>query len=576
MAAPRAVRRTLYLVACLAPVWSVIACATNGVMFQLGGLRFKATEPVRPLVIAAVAASLYIWRSSAETRETDGVWLAGIIRRLLRWSIPALILMAMLTGIRWGTFTAAGSDAYGYLSQADLWLTGSLRVSQPWVQQFSLPKREWLFAPLGYRPLSTDGTIVPTYAPGLPMLMALFELVGGRNAPFFVVPLLGACAVWLTFELGKRLVSATVGAFAALLLLTSPVFLAHLLVPMTDVPVTAAWLAVGVLALSANRDRDGRRWAIGCGILAGAALLVRPNLLLLSLIPLVIWRGRRDLAIRYALALVPGVLAILLLNTYLYGSVTSSGYGALSGIFSLGSAWPNLRRYGSWLIQTQTVMVLLALAPVMLPRRSGIPADARVCLGSYVVLTLLSYLFYAEFENWTYLRFLLPAFPALFILMGAATRMICASIPSVARPAVALLIGVACLAASFVFARDQFIFDARKIEQRHIAAANRVAELTPDTAIILCVQHSGSLRYYANRKTLRFDALADDGLDAAIDEIRARGYQPFIVLDDWEEQNFRKQFAARNRAGRLDWPAVASMGTNPDVRIYFVGRLAGS
>ena len=69
------------------------------------------------------------------------------------------------------------------------------------------------------------------------MLMAVFLGVFGENGPFYVVPVLGACTLWFTYLLGREATgSRTVGALAALLLLASPVFLTHLMVPMSDVP----------------------------------------------------------------------------------------------------------------------------------------------------------------------------------------------------------------------------------------------------------------------------------------------------------------------------------------------------
>src|SRR5439155_3148307 len=128
--------------------------------------------------------------------------------------------LGVFVGIFYGSFAAAGSDSYGYVSQASLWLSGNLHVRQPWVEQMSWPARDWSFAPLGYRPSSPDGTIVPTYSPGLPMVMAVFLRVFGANGPFYVVPVLGALALWVTYLLGVELTrSRTVGACAALLLL---------------------------------------------------------------------------------------------------------------------------------------------------------------------------------------------------------------------------------------------------------------------------------------------------------------------------------------------------------------------
>jgi hypothetical protein len=92
-----------------------------------------------------------------------------------------------------------------------------------------------------------------------------------------------------------------------------------------------------------------------------------------------------------------------------------------------------------------------------------------------------------------------------------------------------------------------------------------VKVLTPPNAVILAAQHSGSVRYYANRITLRYDFLAPEGLDAALRELREKGYRPYIVLEDWEEVNFRKRFGAASRVGRLDWRPLVSI---PPVRIY--------
>jgi hypothetical protein len=194
--------------------------------------------------------------------------------------------------------------------------------------------------------------------------------------------------------------------------------------------------------------------------------------------------------------------------------------------------------------------------------------NARVCLGSLIALTLLSYIFYTPFEVWTYLRFLLPAYPALFVLMAMGIRVICNKLPVPLRAPAGIVICALSLAGTFMFARDQFIFAARAFHQRHIRAAEYVSEHTPERAVILCAEHSGSLRYYAHRITLRYDLLAEDKLDTAVNELRLKGYHPYIVVDDWEEQHFRQRFATKNRVGNLNWSPLATMKTNPEVRIY--------
>jgi 4-amino-4-deoxy-L-arabinose transferase-like glycosyltransferase len=82
------------------------------------------------------------------------------------------------------------------------------------------------------------GGIVPTYPPGLPLVMAAAQRLAGEGAVHAVVPLQGGVAVWLTFLLGRRLGGARAGLAAALLLASSPVFLAAAVRPMSDLPAT--------------------------------------------------------------------------------------------------------------------------------------------------------------------------------------------------------------------------------------------------------------------------------------------------------------------------------------------------
>ena len=60
-------------------------------------------------------------------------------------------------------------------------------------------------------------------------------------------------------------------------------------------------------------------------------------------------------------------------------------------------------------------------------------------------------------------------------------------------------------------------------------------------------------------------------------ELKAKGYSPYIVVDDWEEVEFRKQFADESRVGRLDWKPRVRVQGNPEVRIFDPeGRIDGS
>jgi hypothetical protein len=564
MPAEHLFRRAVYLLAAVLPVWAVIAYFTGGVGWMLGPVRLSSRQPIRPLIVGLALGGWYLWHYSRADRDNDGRWLYRLAARALPLAACLAIPMAFYLGVRDGSFAAAGSDSYGYVSQARLWLGGVPRVEQPWVQDFAWRNREWIFSPLGYRPFSPDGTIVPTYPAGLPLLMALFLGVVGEDGPYYVVPVLGGLAIWFTYLLGREATgSRTVGALAALLLLASPVFLTHLLVPMSDVPAAAAWALATLLVL--------KKRALPAGIVSGLALLVRPNLIPLALAPALAWRQGRDPLIRYAIGIVPGLAALMVINTLLYGGPLSSGYGSMLEVYSLGSLAINARNYVGWILETQTPFILIALVPLFAAgalREADASLSPRAGLAAVVVLTLVSYLFYATFNHWFYLRFLLPAYPALFVLVAAGMRRLAQMLPIDARVPAAALVCAIMIPFGLSVARREGVFNVAAYEQRHVRAAREVASLTPADAVVLSVQHSGSVRYYADRITLRYDWLQDGALDGVLRDLSARGRRTYLVVDDWEEREFRDRFSPANRGGRLDWAPVARVSGSPEVRIF--------
>jgi hypothetical protein len=497
--------------------------------------------------------------------------------RVVRVLVAVLVVATLAIGLGLGTFVAGGADSYAYVSQAKLWSGGNLRITQPWVQRLSWPGKERPVAPLGYRLLSNDGTIVPTAPPGLPMLMAAFEWIFGANGPFIVIPVLGALAVWCTYLLGREASrSRIVGLTAAALLLTSPVFLSYLMQPLTDVAVAAGWTLVCLMAF--RRVPHG----LLSGLAAGLSLLIRPNLLPLALVPSLAWawpcltgKGNwrnclRDTA-AFCVGLTPALIAIAAINDHLYGSPLASGYGSVGDLYSLKSAPTNLRHYSMWLMSAHTPLILLALWPIVSPtslREDDDRSSARVGLTGLVALTFLSYIFYETFDAWFYLRFLLPAFPALFILMAAAIRSIALRLPSSYGAPAAAFVCVSLMAYNLKAGYDWGIFNQRTNEQRYVKAAGYAERFTPPNAAFIATQHSGSLRYYANRITLRWDSLPADRLDWAIQELKEVGYRPYILLDHTEEPTFISRFGARNAVGKLDWRPMAEIKSSTNVRIY--------
>src|SRR6185369_18017445 len=86
-------------------------------------------------------------------------------------------------------------------------------------------------------------------------------------------------------------------------------------------------------------------------------------------------------------------------------------------IFLVSNVLPNLSRYPVWLWQSQSPLVLLALVPLFAAGRTGNRPAVWLCAALFIA-TLASYLVYSPFEEWWYLRFLLPAIPALLVLVA--------------------------------------------------------------------------------------------------------------------------------------------------------------
>ena len=543
--------------------WAAILWLTGGIAWETADFRiFSSRDPLRPFLVAVLCGIAY-WRLAPE-------WVPAFMKAADRVSSGRLGILAVAValtvataGIKFGARAAGGADTYGYVSQAELWLAGSLTIDQ---RSLALPApfNDQTLSPLGYGPGPERGTIVPLYPPGLPLLLAAAKLAFGKDGPYFVAPLLGALTVWLTFALGRLLFNELVGFGACLLMAASPSFLYQVMFPMTDVPVTAAWTLAVVFAL-------GRR-PFAAGLASSLAIGIRPNLVVLAvgvgIIASLNKSGNSDAlgqirrhALMFAAGVVPGALGIALWNAALYGSPLTLAQGRPDIIFHWDYVATNLKRYPLFLLQTQTPFFYLGLLP-MTSRRfwpSSSPGErvgVRTGLAVFISLLLVPYLFYMPFEAWQYVRFLLPGFPILLVLaVGSLTNFRRVLGPAM-HLAVATLVVLLVFRLELTTARERGAFIFREGEQKYITVGHDVAAATPANAVLLSMQHSGSLRLYSGRLTVRYDFLSPQSLDAALEVLRARGYRPYFVLETWEEKVFRELFGESSAIGRLEMDPV--------------------
>jgi hypothetical protein len=583
--------RTFAVIAAVSGTWAIAVTLTGGFAVDSSLIHFSSRSPRNASLIAALSAAI-AWALAAPSRRRQ--WLtmtrrramdtaAGVLRvvdgvspRLAPALAGAVSVAILILGLLKGTHVAGAGDSYGYASQADLWAHGTLRVEQPLMDEMKWPLAREALAPLGYRPAVQGAAIVPVYGPGLPMVMAVFARVAGRPAVFYVVPALGALAVWVTYLMGSRLAGRTVGVAAAALLATSPAFLYQLMQPMSDVPA-AAWWAL-TLALLACQSPGA---ALMAGLCAGAAILTRANLAPLLavigafLVAKVKTRRAAWEAALFAVGVLPGCVAAAVLNAHWYGSPITSGYGSFHYLYQTANVWPNLARYPRWLLDSQTPIVMLALAaPFLLPRTAGTdegPASPRAIAAMWLAFVLAvfgCYAFYAPFDAWWYLRFLLPAFAPLTVLAAVAIVSLATRVAGRARVLVVSALVAVVGWHGVRYAIDHSTFRLRDDEQKYVAVGQYIAARLPERGVFLSVQHSGSVRYYSGRLTIRYDLIDPKWLDRAIDDLRRRGYHPYVLLDEDEEAPFKARFAADSPLGALDWPPVARLQRTPGVKIY--------
>jgi hypothetical protein len=470
----------------------------------------------------------------------------------------ALAAAVFAAGLRWGAMIAGGADSFGYVSQAGLWLNGLPTIQQPIVRSSPWPDAAATWAPLGYRPSPRQrDQLVPIYPPGLPWLMSVFAAVGGYCAAFLVVPLAGALTVWATFSIGRRLFGNDAASlWGALLVATSPTFLYQLMNAMSDVPVTAfcalaLWLAVS-------------RRSILSGAAMSVAIAMRPNLAPLAIV-IGGWLAlTRQNALGFAVGIVPAVFAVLWVNAALYESAFVSGYGTTADLYSVRYVAANVRQFSASMARVEPALAAALIAVVAARRRPAIQIpQGGALLSAWIAVVLLSYLFYEPFAAWWYLRFLLPMWP---VLMPAAAALLVAATNGWRNRAVPVTVALLMAAAELLIARDRSVFDLARGERRYVDVARFVASHTEPDAVLLSVQHSGSLRLYADRLTLRFVVLDPLWLDRTVEHLQATGRHPYFVLDGTELSAFRYRFGDANRAGRLDWQPLATLGST--VSIY--------
>ena len=539
-----------------AAIW---VSAAGGFQIRLPGLRMSVHSLWRLGSWALLLGLLGLWIDKAMGRRIASALSATSAIRTLSVLAAGLLLVV---GLVFGTKAAGGADVHGYVSQAYDWINGSLKTRAPLAETAPWPDAVATFAPLGYRN-NPDGFIVPTYSPGIPLLMATLILVFGPGAEYWLTPLCGGALVLATYALGRRVSGVPAAGAAALLVGSSPLVIYMTCWLLGDLPAATFWTAALWLAL-----RGGRLSVAASGLCTAVAILIRPNLLPLAIVPLflsirtVSLPSTKERLVRGALfvcASAPAMVFIAWLFDDLYGSPLRSGYGSTSDLFKVSNVAVNLWQYPAWILESHGPFVFLFPLSIAVAITRGLDLHARMALCAFVLMVFGCYVAYSPFDSWYFTRFLLPAFPAMFILAADGISNL-----SVARRWVGALILFVCVAVSAVFGIRETVNGGLTAmgagEQKYATVGQHVRQHLPQNAVLYAMQHTGNIRHYSQRLVIRWDLLDRSWLDQSVAFMRAQGYEPYFLLEDWEVPRVRSRFSGQQTIQVLDRDAPSVRG----------------
>jgi hypothetical protein len=457
-------------------------------------------------------------------------------RPLLRWMVVMALGYACFLRLYTAPF-AGGSDSSGYLNSAAYLLKGRLSAPKPALAGHRPTEfGEGAHQPLGFITRAGTDEMAPSYPPGLPLHLVAFSWPVGLD--WATVPL-NICAALSTAGLfylfARRLdLPPALALGGAAILLACPLFLFAATQPMSDL-LALTWSLAALYA--AVRAPASPRWAVTCGFAIAWAVLVRPTNLLVVL-PVVLALGFAWRAYLWVgLGGLPGAVLLAIYNRLIYGSPFSTGYGDIWSAFSREFAVHNFPFFAKWIPGLLTPVVLLVLVAPFRPAARR--REIAVLAAWAAILTGFYGFYYHSGETWWYLRFILPAFPALILI----SLVVLHSFPATDRQRKigGSLLLVAALAWE-TCQTDRFSLIYNKAGEATYAdsAAWARAHLPPDAAIV-CMQVSGAFYYYTNFLLLRWDQITPGAMSSLIRVLRDQHKPVFAVLYDFEEADARQK-----------------------------------
>jgi hypothetical protein len=464
------------------------------------------------------------FRSIAQSRIID------IIRSITRSRIVTFIRLKYLIAlavlgllaygyvmVRYSTYSLGGTDAWGYGSFGKLIYLGQVVQPVRLLADLDLPAElQDAFIPLAYGPGRTPGIMISEYPVGFPLQIAVAAAVFGLEiGPWLVASLaatLSLVLIWLIgveFGLSRKL--AFGGAVILGLFPTIPYIGIQLL---SDVPAMFWSLAVIFAAL---RSRKNAFWAIIAGFAFGMGFMTRPTNILLIAATLLSLRWSLKTISYFVIGGLPTACILFIYNFVALGSPMYLGYGVsgAGGNFHLHFLPTHFNQFTYWLSMLTSPLLLIGWLAVIVNKQISLRDRSIIIIwfGAFFLLYGLYGLQYDTESDWMYTRFLLPGIPPLIIGSLMTTRSVVDSLKKnvgvryhnlVSGFAFGfLLIVVIGVSISRIVRLDLPHFASNF--GRHKESCFWADKLMPQGALVISMEMGGSIEYYANRQTLRYD-----------------------------------------------------------------------
>ncbi|MFM8532065.1 MAG: glycosyltransferase family 39 protein [Acidimicrobiia bacterium] len=503
-----------------------IIAALAGVDLRVGAVSMRAHNPLRILAATGILATIRL-RFGV---ESPGAWLTRIV-------LLTAICGSVMTWFRFLLTTVGGADSYGYASAGQLLAQGRLIDAAPIAAWLSAANRMAIASPLGWAPSPDAGGIVPTYPIGLPGVMALFSSISGPDGIFFVTPVMGLLTLACVHRLAQQWHDADTALLATAIAAWNPLVITYSKQPMSDM-AASMWVMLGLCLAVRSSSRSG----FAAGLAGGCAVMTRPVLLIAgALLPALAFKGdapRRRVSVAIA-GLGLGVAVQMVVQQHLFGSPFATGYGSATHLFAAGHVDDNAVIFSKHL---WTVLGPLFMAGVAAGLMAA-PADSPRMPAAMLAGVALPYLFYLPFDHWETLRFLLPGLVPLTIVAAAGLMRMARAVPQSLRPVIVIAAIAIVAGRSEMLLRGSSVWDVSGLEARYPLAGQWIDVNTPVSSVVLANQHSGSLRWYGKRQTLRWDFIEPASLPASVGELQAMGATVYVALEGDEVAMFEQRFA---------------------------------